>query len=200
MNRVRRRLVSVHVVFVHLVCLVGLLAAGAALAQSPRSTVTPVAEEGRISVASGIGFVSGIAAPGDDSAFLLDFEVDYRVAGGSSVGGLLQLGLENDFTIVSPVGYGRYTFDLGAMGASEMARIRPFVQAGLGFTYIDLDLPFPGDDDDLGFMLNFGFGVDVVLTDQLALGSKMLFNIMPDDVFNENFYYSWEIIGVRFRF
>ena len=49
-------------------------------------------------------------------------------------------------------------------------------------------------------MLNFGFGTELVLTDAISVGSKMLFNFMPDDVLNENFYYSWEIATVRYRF
>ena len=127
-------------------------------------------------------------------------EVDYRLAQGFSVGGTLQLGLDDDHTIVSPTGHLRYTFDLSG-GGSDVARVRPFIQGGLGFTFIDLDNTPPGvDDDETGFMLNFGFGTELVLTDTISVGSKMLFNFMPDDVMNENFYYSWEIATVRYRF
>ena len=169
--------------------LIGLLASSPAFAQA--SGTRSMSEEGRFSIAMGMGFT---AAPDSPETFLLDFEGDYRLAQGFSLGGQIQIGLEDDYTLVSPAGYLRYTFDLDA--------VRPYAMAGFGFTYVDLDLPAgsPIDDDDVGFMLNFGIGTDVVLTDRISLTSKMLFNFMPDDIFGEDFYYSWEILGVRFRF
>ena len=174
----------------------GLFVPGAVWAQaSSGGRSLSMAEEDPLSVATGIGFT---ASP---DAFLWGFEVDYRLAEGFSVGGTLQLGLEDDFTIVSPTGHLRYTFDMSGGSPSGLSRVRPFIQTGLGFTFIDLDNTPPGvDDDAAGFMLNFGFGTEFVLTDALSVGSKMLFNFMPDDVLNENFYYSWEIATIRFRF
>ena len=173
----------------------GLFVPGVVWAQASSGGRTlSMAEEDPLSVATGIGFT---ASP---DTFLMGFEVDYRLAQGFSVGGTLQLGLDDDHTIVSPTGHLRYTFDLSG-GGSDVARVRPFIQGGLGFTFIDLDNTPPGvDDDETGFMLNFGFGTELVLTDAISVGSKMLFNFMPDDVLNENFYYSWEIATVRYRF
>ena len=111
---------------------------------------------------------------------------------------MLHLGLDDDFTIVSPAAYMRYSFDLSGLGV-DSSRLTPFVQGGLGFTHIEVDLPV-GDDDDIGFLLSLGFGAEYLLTDRLSLGSKMLFNILPGEVFDEDFYYSWEIAALRYRF
>ena len=48
--------------------------------------------------------------------------------------------------------------------------------------------------------LNFGFGADYRLTESLSVGSKMLFNVMPTNVFGESFYFSWEVAGLRYHF
>jgi hypothetical protein len=173
----------------------GLFVPGVVWAQASSGGRTlSMEEEDPLSVAMGMGFT---ASP---EAFLLGFEVDYRLAEGFSVGGTLQLGIEDDFTIVSPTGHLRYTFDLSG-GGSDISRVRPFIQTGLGLTVIHINDTPPGvDDDDTGFMMNFGFGTELVLTDAVSVGSKMLFNFMPDDVFNESFYYSWEIATIRVRF
>ena len=80
------------------------------------------------------------------------------------------------------------------------------MQGGLGFTYIDIDVPGnlpPGvnvDDDDIGLLMSVGFGADYRITDSISLGSRMLFNVLPDDVLGENFYFSWQVAAIRFRF
>ncbi len=154
-------------------------------------------EDRRWSLSTGLGFT---ASP---EAFLLGFEGDYRVWRGLSLGAELQLGLDDDYTIVSPTARARYTFDLRRVTRSEFVqRLRPYLQSGLGFTYIEVDVPdLPGiDDDDTGFMFNFGFGAEYPITRSLSLNSKMLFNVLPGDVFGEGFYYSWEVAGLRWRF
>jgi hypothetical protein len=169
------------------------LSAGVALAQETGHTTGPVSVQG------GLGFTAG------PDAFLLGFEADVEIGNGLSLGPMLQLGLDEDFTLVSPAAYARYTFDLSqAEAPPELRRIQPYVQGGLGFTYINIDVPnipfVDIDDDDIGFLFNLGFGADYPITDSLSLGSKMLFNILPADVFNENFYFSWEVVALRYRF
>ena len=158
------------------------------------------AESGRngpFAVQAGLGFTA------DPDAFLLNFEGDYRLDDALSVGAMLHLGIDDDFTIVSPAAYVRYSLDLTGFNA-DLSKLTPFVQAGLGLTYIEIDLPSgapPGiDDDDVGFLLNFGFGAEYPLSDRLSVATKMLFNILPGEVFNEDFYYSWEIVALRYRF
>ena len=57
-----------------------------------------------------------------------------------------------------------------------------------------------GDNDDVGFLFNLGFGADYYLTERLSLGSNLLFNIMPDKVLGENFFFSWRFVSVSYHF
>lgn len=147
------------------------------------------------SLQGGLGFMV------DPDAFLLGLEADYRIGNGFSLGPSIELGIDDDFTVVSPTAYLRYSFDMS--GISESLRpLRPFVQGGAGLTWIHLDRPHSSnaDENDAGFLANTGFGFDYGLTRHLALGSRMLFNFMPVNVFGENFYYSWQVATLRFRF
>ena len=179
-----------------LIVLLIALSPGIALAQSS-ATETQRDAGGPFAVQAGLGFTA------DPDAFLLNFEGDYRLDDAFSAGAMLQLGLDDDFTLVSPAAYLRYSVDLSDYN-EDLRNLTPFVQGGLGFTYIEIDLPSaapPGiDDDDIGFMFNFGFGVDYLFTDHVSVGSKMLFNILPTDVFDDDFYFSWEIAALRYRF
>ena len=58
-------------------------------------------------------------------------------------------------------------------------------------------------NDDTQFLLSPGFGVDFRINEHVAVGTQMLFNIIPgaihdDTPIDDTFYYSWEVIGLRF--
>jgi len=151
-------------------------------------------EAGPFSIRTGLGFTA------DPDAFLLGFEADYMVAGQFSLGGLVHVGIDDDYTIVSPVAYGRYRVELGEYEAA-LEPVSPYLQAGLGFTWWDVDRRSPfRDDDDAAFLVNFGFGVEYRFDPHLSLGTQMLFNFMPAEIYDENFYYSWEVLTLRYRF
>jgi opacity protein-like surface antigen len=150
--------------------------------------------DGPFSLRTGLGFSI------DPDTFLMGFEGDYRIiTEGFSVGTQVQLGLDDDLTLVSPVFYGRYTVDLGEFNRS-LDRVAPYLQGGLGFTWWEIDRRFGGDDDDTEFLLNFGFGVEYRLTEHVSAGTHMLFNLIPDKIYGERFYYSWEVATLRYRF
>jgi len=145
------------------------------------------------SLQTGLGFMA------DPEAFLLGIEGDFHVNQNVSVGSTVQFGLDDRFTVISPTLHGRYWFDFP--GQDEMLqRLRPYVQLGTGFTYIDVDGWRGQDDDDIGFLIDGGFGADFRLSHSLSLGTKMLFNGMPGGVFGEKFYFSWEVAALRLRF
>ena len=174
------------------------LCAVAAQAQDAYGRSGGRSDTGPLSVHMGLGFTAG------PSAFLLGFEADYLVFEQVSLGGLVQLALDDDYTIVSPVAYGRYWVDLGQYDA-ELDPLVPYLQTGLGFTWWERDLRFGRDDDDTAFLINFGFGAEYRFTPHLALGSQMLFNFIPTEIFDDrayddHFYYSWEVLGLRYRF
>jgi hypothetical protein len=150
-----------------------------------------------VSLEGGIGFTS------DPETFLLGFELPFQVAPGVEVGPLLQLGFADNHTIVAPTLNARYVFDLPAWGVWEqrptLRRIHPMVFGGLGFAYIDQD-GSSGDRDGTGFLFDLGFGAEYELTPVVSVGSRMTFNVLPDSVAGENFFFSWQVGTVRFRF
>jgi hypothetical protein len=156
-------------------------------------------DEGTFSLKAGLGFT---ASP---EALLLGFEGDYRVAEPFSLGLLTEVGIDDDVTIVSPQVYGRYWPDLGELIDPDVAFIEPYAQLGVGFTWWDAD-DFKGvHDDDTQFLLSPGFGLDFRINEHVAIGSQMLFNVIPagihdDTPIDDQFYYSWEVIGLRVRF
>jgi len=149
---------------------------------------------GPFSVRTGLGFSI------DPDSFLLGFEGDYAFDEHVSTGVLVELGVDDDLIFVSPVAYGRYRFDLADLTDEESVHaLFPYVQGGLGLTHWDDD-DRVGDDDDTEFLLNVGFGVEYEVAEDVSVVSQMLFNIVPDKIFGERFYYSWEVMSVRYRF
>jgi len=142
---------------------------------------------------AGIGFIA------EPDAFLLGLGLDYGVAEFMSLGPLLQLGISDDDTIVAPTL--NFHFGIPLLGASNqyLRRLEPFVQAGLGMAYIEKERGNQ-EDDDVGFLMNGGVGAQYWLNDEIAVGTSMLFNGMPEDVVDENFFFSWQVVTFRYRF
>ncbi len=151
-------------------------------------------ETGIVSLRTGLGFTA------DPDTFLLGFEGDYVFSDPFSTGVLVQLGVDDDLTMVSPVAYLRYRLDLGQLSPS-LERVEPYLQGGLGLTYWDVDhMGHFRNKDDTEFLMNFGFGVEYRLTNHISAGSHMLFNVIPNEIFDERFYFSWEVATLRYRF
>jgi opacity protein-like surface antigen len=150
------------------------------------------------SVGVGIGFT---ASP---DSFLMQFQAPYDFGNGFALGPQLQLGLESGFTLVGATLDGRYSFDLSYHRNDFVSRLEPFVSLGLGLAYmkIDVDVPFVPDlsADDVDFMLNPGLGLSYRLSERIALESVMQFNIVPGDVLGDKFYYTWQMLGARYKF
>ena len=143
------------------------------------------------SLRAGVGFTS------DPDNFLLNFELPYRFDQYVSVGPMVQVGLGDDRYIVAP------TANLTITGANlfegEMARFEPNIFSGIGFAVIS-NRQRGGANRDAGFLVNFGVGLDYIMSDRLTIGSRMIFNFLPGGTLDENFFYSWEVAGVRLNF
>lgn len=148
-------------------------------------------DEGDWTAGGGVGFTA------DPVAFLMVFEGGYELVEELSVGPHIQLALDDDGLLLAPTLHVEKSFTLPEdLVGPRFDQLRPNVQGGLGLVYIDPDTV----DGEVGFLLNFGFGADYWVTQNVGVSSNMLFNIIPDDVFTENFFWSWEVLGVRFRF
>jgi hypothetical protein len=141
-------------------------------------------------IRTGIGFT---ASP---ETFLMNFEGEHRFASNIAVGAAMQIGVKSSLTIVSPMAYARYIFALDDANSESVRRLEPYVQSGLGLSHWDRD----SGGDDTGFLLNFGGGLDYRVSDSVSLGTRMLFNFLPDKVFGDSFYYTWEMASFRYRF
>ena len=171
-------------------------APASAAEESEPTAVRPVAanEASRWSAHVGSGFTLS------PSAFLLTTGVEYEVVPQLGVGPLLQFAVDNNDTIVAPTLNARYRIDLSRSGDDVVKRIQPFVQAGLGFAYVDKDRG-GRDRDDTEFMLNGGLGLEYRVNTQFSVGSAVLFNGMPaGNAVGEDFFFSWQLVTARVHF
>ena len=155
------------------------------LAQEPTK-----ARQGWVAARGGVGFTI------DPDTFLMAGEVGMFLTGNFSLGPLLQLGVSDQNVIIAPTLNAQWMFDLPER---KLAHVKPFVQGGLGLAYVKED-DRRGEDDDVGFLMNFGFGAEFYLTDRGSVGSNVLFNFMPDKVLDENFFFSWQLVTFRYMF
>ncbi len=165
--------------------LVGLFAPMTAGAQE-------VSRKEGFSVQGGAGFT---ASP---DSFLLEFEGAYEFGNGFAAGPAIQFGIDDHFLLVSPTVFGRYGFDLSGVSQKQLQRLTPYLQTGMGFTYIEEGRRNTRDEAD--FLINLGGGADYALTEHVSVGSRMLFNFLPDKVLGQGFYYSWQVASLRYRF
>ncbi len=133
-------------------------------------------------------FLLGGGVNGDPGGALLGGQLDVYLTDDWAVGPLLQVGFSDDDFVIAPSFNVKRVFGMLTVGDS---RWRPFVQAGVGLAF---------DDDDLGFLLNGGGGVEVFLSNDLNLASTFMVNVMPDEDLGDSAFLSWQIIQVQFRF
>ena len=149
----------------------------------------------RFSIAAGIGFF----AEDNFDGFLVNFGGLHHFDEKWSVGLDFQIGIEDDFTIFSMPFYGRYDFGNIPVGVPVLKDIHPFAKTGIGFTFAKLDTQL-GNSDDTGFLFVIGGGVAYPVLQNLSLESTMLFNVTTNDFFDDDFYFTWEILSARVRF
>jgi opacity protein-like surface antigen len=151
------------------------------------------AEERTGSFVLGVGLGLHADTP-DDTAFALGITGDYYLTHEFSIGPLLQMGFTEDLFQIGLAAQAKYTFDL-----REIPKLKPHVQAGIGFIYADLDREGRKDEDDFSFLIPLGIGAEYQLTKSIWLDTTVLFNITNLDVKDENFFFTWWI-GLKFPF
>jgi len=140
----------------------------------------------------------------DPDSFLLGVEVDGALTDDLYVGPLVQFVIADRHTMVAPTINLRYEFDLADFGvreqSRELARLRPFLEAAFGVVFAHRDREGGEDDNDVGFIVGPGLGVDYCLTDHFSLGTSMRFNVIPGGVDDEHFFFAWQVVTATFRF
>ncbi len=140
---------------------------------------------------TGIGFTLS------PDTFLMNFRSDYFMTHHIAVGPLVQFGISDNVFLIAPSIGVKGVFDLPEEGFAK--RVKPFLQGGAGLAYVNVDRN-TGDDDDMGFLMNFGFGTDIYLTSSFSLGNNIMFNILPVKVFDDRFFFSWQFVTARYHF
>ena len=173
---------------------------GSAVAQDDPtpSEVSPLStssERSPLSVQASLGFT------GSPSTFLMALELPYSLTDHLSLGPAMQLGVDSNQTFFTFSANLRYAFDLSQAlpQFEERDKLKPFVQGGIGLAHYSTDTR-GRDRNETGFLLNMGFGIDYYLTEKIALGSNMLFNVIPGAVLGDRFVYSWQLASLRFHF
>lgn len=161
------------------------------------STSTSSGRLGDRANATGWSLRVGLGFIGDPTAFLLNFEVPYAFDRWVSAGPMVQVGLDDNNTVVAPSL--NVTVRVPDLPGSDYDRIHPFGFVGIGFAYIEDDNR-NGDNSSFGFLVNFGLGLEYQVSENLALGSQMMFNFLPEETLEQHFFYSWQVLGARIAF
>jgi len=127
----------------------------------------------------------------DGAAFALGLYGDYSLTRELSVGPLFQMGLTNDLFQAGLRAQAKYTLDF-----TEVPKLKPNVQAGIGIIHADLDRR-GGKESDTSYLIPFGIGAEYNLKDSLSLETSFLFNITNLDVRDEKFFFTW-LVGIKF--
>lgn len=151
----------------------------------------------KFSVGTGVGFF----AEDNFHGFTVDFEGTYHINDHWSSGVNFQLGFDDEFLLFSMPFYLQYDFDDFSVDVPVLEDMHAFVRFGLGFTYAKGDDPETNVNvDRSGFLFVLGGGVAYPITEHLSVESRMHLNVTSNDLFDDDFYYSWQILGARYRF
>ena len=77
-------------------------------------------------------------------------------------------------------------------------RVEPFLYAGIGLGWVELDAGSAGSIDDTGFIARFGGGFDLYVTESVALQVSSSYVLTTGDL--EDLDYVSLVAGVQYRF
>jgi hypothetical protein len=130
-------------------------------------------------------------ATADSTAFGVGFSGDYFLTDNLSIGPLLQIGVTTDLFQFGPTAQLKYTYDIDQ-------RFKANLQAGAGFLYAHYTKG--PNRHDTSFLIPVGPGLEYNLTNDISLGTTLLFNFTDlSNVKNENFFVSL-LGGLKVRF
>lgn len=147
-----------------------------------------------VSVPIGVGFTA------DPDTFAISAAADFEVAPDWTAGPAVLLGLDDRRTLIAPTLQAKRHFQLGREDDPDLSRLSAFVQGGVGIAYIEKERRNQSDLDDVGLLLNAGGGLRYRVSDGASLGTQMMFNVMPDDVADEHFFFSWDVVQFVLEF
>jgi len=146
---------------------------------------------GKLFGGASLGFQTDTA---DSTAFALGLYGDYYLTHGFSIGPLLQMGFTGDLFQLGLTAQAKYTFDI-----PNIPKLKPHVQAGLGFIHADLDEWNGRSKDDTSFLIPIGVGAEYKLTDSISLDGTVLVNFNDLDYRDGDSFMTW-FFGVKIPF
>ncbi len=161
------------------------------------SMVAPVRAESakKVDDPTGWSVGGGIGAAASPGQFVLQLDAPYRFSELFSAAPTFQLLAGSSFTRISMSLDG--VVHLNLFDESDnvvLANLTPHVGLGAGFTHFSA-FGF----NETNFLLPIIMGLEFDLTEEIALTNEMRFNIVVTSDF-DTFYWSWQLIGVRYRF
>lgn len=173
-----------------------LLAGPVAHAQTdPWAEPAPSRSESYVSLRGGVGFTA------DPTAFMMSLGVPVALNEMFAFSPDFMISVDDDDLIVAPGVdlevrvVGERTWD-----SPELRRLTPVFRVGTGLAYIEKDQNRGADEDGTGWVLRAGMGVEYEVTDDVHLGSHVRFNILPVKAADERFFFSWDVLSMRFDF
>lgn len=146
---------------------------------------------GKLFGGASLGFQTDTA---DNTAFALGLYGDYYFTPNFSIGPLLQMGFTGDLFQLGLTAQAKYTFNV-----ANIPKLKPHVQAGLGFIHADLDQWNGGSKDDTSFLIPLGIGAEYKLTNSISLDGALLVNFNDLDYRDGDSFMSW-FFGVKIPF
>jgi hypothetical protein len=142
------------------------------------------------------GLKAGLGFSADPTTFLMTYQADFFLHNMFALGPLLQFGVADEDFFFAPTLNFQVVFDLPGEG---LEGLKPTVQFGLGLIYLEKEHR-GGSSSQVDFLTNFGIGLEYFFSDQLAIGTNMIFNFIPGEVLDEYFIYCWQVVTFRFQF
>lgn len=130
----------------------------------------------------------------DDTAFALGLYGDYYLTPSLSIGPLLQMGFTDDLFQLGLTAQAKYTFDI-----ANIPKLKPHVQAGIGFIHAELDGWNGRSEDDTSFLIPLGVGAEYRLSGSMFLDGAVLVNFNDLDFKDGDSFVTW-FLGVKFPF
>lgn len=112
-----------------------------------------------------------------------------------SIGPWMQLGVAKNTVHLLFTANSRYSPDLFEGG--KLRKLRPFIQGGLGLSYLSPPKPLKSNTE---FLMNMGVGVEYALSDHMYVGSDVMFNVLVTSPAGLGFTTSWQFATLRYRF
>jgi len=140
----------------------------------------------------GLSFAVGGGISADPDGGVITFDAPFGVTDRVSVGPLVHIVLDGDLTITAATAHLR-------IGVGSIGPIRPFLSGGLGVAHSSLDVG-SRDLEDTSFMLNVGLGAELPLAGAYSLRTSGLVNVVPDGVPGDEFFFTWEILALKYTF